>query len=77
MFLFLGEFLCFALVFLRRIVSGRKDAHIEETSLALHLSQKRMLTNINPLSLILTAICDVIATTMRNLSLTIIHPSVF
>ena len=82
MFMFLGEFVCFGLLFAKRAIYGHENAPKEDSSLALspgmaQAVQKKKLTKINPLWLALPASCDFCASTLMFIALTMVPPSVY
>lgn len=81
MFMFLGEFVCFGLLFIKRAIYGDENAP-KDTAVPLspgmtQAVEKKKLTKINPLWLALPASCDFCASTLMFIALTMVPPSVY
>ena len=82
LFMFLGEFMCFAFLFAKKAIYGKPKEEGREPEIPLSpggvLAEKlHKKTKINPLILAIPASCDVCSTTLMFVALTMLPASVY
>lgn len=84
MFMFVGESICFVLLFIKRKIYGHENKAILEENAAIPLSPgmqqavaKKKLVTINPLWLAIPAACDFMGSTLMFVALTMVPASVY
>lgn len=84
MFMFVGEFICFGLLFIKHLIYGdpnkKKESGEPEVPLSPGMQmavEKKKLTKIHPLWLAIPATCDFTASTLMFVALTMVPPSVY
>jgi len=80
--MFVGEFVCFGLLFAKRAIYGNETTAVNEPGVPLspgmaQAVQKKKLTNIHPAWLAIPASCDFCASTLMFIALTMVPPSVY
>lgn len=82
MFMFVGEFICFGLLGIKRLIYGHENAPKESDAVPLSpgmaqaIEQKKM-TKIHPLWLAIPAACDFTSSTLMFVALTMVPASVY
>jgi drug/metabolite transporter (DMT)-like permease len=80
--MFLGEFLCLGMYGIKLLVTRHRNKGVEPVEVLMSPGasmalEKKLKTNINPLLLAIPASCDVIASTLMNIALTMVAASVY
>lgn len=77
--MFLGEFVCFGLLGIKRIIYGdpNKASGVPLSPGGAKAIEKKKLSNINPLLLAIPASCDFTASTLMFISLTMVPAAVY
>lgn len=79
--MFIGEFICFGFLIVKRAIYGHENAPKEDNILLspgmARAIEKKKLTKINPFWLAIPATCDFVASTLMFIALTMVPPSVY